>query len=79
LVNRSPTVETVGYTSVVPPGLGALVTQESEGEVHLMEARDWLMRASDNGRKPMEQIVFKGEQFDVMGVRRRRERVLRQG
>jgi len=55
------------------------VTRESEGEIHLMEARDWLMRASDNGRKPVKEIVFAGERFDVMGVRRRRERVLRQG
>ena len=37
--------------------------------------RDWLKRASDNGRKPVKQIVFTGERFDVMSVRRWRERV----
>jgi hypothetical protein len=41
-----------------------------------MEVRDWLKRASDNGRKPVKQIVFAGERFDVMSVRRWRERVV---
>ena len=41
-----------------------------------MEVRDWLKRASDNGNKPVKQIVFAGERFDVMSVRRWRERVL---
>ena len=32
--------------------------------------------ASENGKKPVKQIVFEGERFDVMSVRRWRERVL---
>ena len=53
-----------------------LVIRNSEGEVRWMEVRDWLKRESDNGRKPVKQIVFAGERFDVMSVRRWRERVL---
>jgi hypothetical protein len=41
-----------------------------------MEVRDRLKRASDNGTKPVKPIVFEGERFDVMSVRRWRERVL---
>ena len=41
-----------------------------------MEIREYLKRASDNGKKPVTQIVFGGERFDVMSVRRWRERVL---
>ena len=55
------------------------MTREPEGEVHLMEVRDWLKRESNEGKQPMKQIAFKGERFDVMSVRRWRERVLRQG
>ena len=40
--------------------------RNSKGEVRCMEVRDWLKRASDNGRKPVKQIVFAGERFDVM-------------
>ena len=54
-----------------------LVIRNSEGEVRWMEVRDWLKRASDNGKKPVKQIVFEGERFDVMSVRRWRERVLK--
>ena len=53
-----------------------LVFRTSDGEVRWMEVRDWLKRASDNGRKPVKQIVFDGERFDVMSVRRWRERAL---
>ena len=45
-----------------------LVIRNSEGEVRWMEVRDWLKRASDNGKKPVKQIVFKGERFDVAGA-----------
>jgi len=55
-----------------------LVIRTSEGEVRWMEVRDWLKRASDNGRKPVRQIVFKGDRFDVMGVRCWRDEALRQ-
>ncbi len=48
-----------------------LVIRNSEGEVRWMEVRDWLKRESDNGKKPVKQIVFEGERFDVMSVRTR--------
>ena len=48
-----------------------LVIRNSEGEVRWMEVRDWLKRASENGKKPVKQIVFEGERFDVMSVRAR--------
>lgn len=50
-----------------------LVIRNSEGEVRWMEVRDWLKSASDNGKKSVKQIVFEGERFDVMSVRRWRE------
>jgi Domain of unknown function (DUF4365) len=53
-----------------------LVIRNSEGEVRWMEVRDWLKRASDDGKKPVKQIVFEGERFDVMSVRRWRDRAL---
>ena len=53
-----------------------LVVRNSEGEVRWMEVRDWLKRASENGRKPVKQIVFEGEGFDVMSVRRWREKII---
>jgi small GTP-binding protein len=53
-----------------------LVIRNSEGEVRWMEVRDWLRRESDGGTKTVKQIVFQGERFDVMSVRRWRERVL---
>jgi hypothetical protein len=40
-----------------------------------MEVGDYLKRESDNGQKPVKQIVFEGECFDVMSVRRWREKV----
>jgi hypothetical protein len=48
----------------------------SKGEVRWMEIRDYLKRESDNGKKAVKQIVFTGERFDVMSVRRWREKVL---
>jgi hypothetical protein len=53
-----------------------LVIRNSEGEVRWMEVRDWLQRESDDGKKTVKQIVFQGERFDVMSVRRWRDRVL---
>lgn len=53
-----------------------LVIRNSEGEVRWMEIRDWLKRESDNGKKPVKQIVFEGERFDVMSVRRWRDKIL---
>jgi small GTP-binding protein len=53
-----------------------LVIRNSDGEVRWMEVRDWLTRASGGGKKPVKQIVFEGERFDVMSVRRWRDNVL---
>lgn len=38
--------------------------------------RGWLKSESDNGKKPVRQIVFAGERSDVMSVRWWREKVL---
>ncbi len=54
-----------------------LVIGNSEGEVRWMEIRDYLRRESDTGKKPVKQIVFAGERFDVMSVRRWREKAFR--
>lgn len=54
-----------------------LVIRNSEGEVRWMEVRDWLKRESENWKKPVKQIVFEGERFDVMSVRRWRDTILR--
>ena len=37
------------------------------------EVRDWLKRESDRGKKQVKRIVFEGERFAVMSVRRRGE------
>ena len=31
-----------------------------------MDVRDWLKRATDNGKKRVRQIVFEGERLEVM-------------
>ena len=56
-----------------------LVIRKSEGEVRWMEVRDWLKRASDNGKKPVRQIVFSGERFDAVSVQDWRRKVLAGG
>jgi hypothetical protein len=56
-----------------------LVIRASNGEIHWMEVRDWLKRASDSGTKQVKEIFFDGERFDVSSVRRWRDRVLGQG
>ena len=56
-----------------------LFIRNSEGEVRWMEVRDYLKRVSENGTKPVRQIVFEGERFDVMSVRRWRDKVLSDG
>jgi hypothetical protein len=55
-----------------------LVVRNSEGEVRWMEVRDWLRRESAGGKKRVKQIVFEGERFDVMSVRRWRDKALGQ-
>jgi hypothetical protein len=54
-----------------------LVIRTSEDEVRWMEVSDWLKRATAKSQKPVKQIVFEGERFDVMSVRRLRDRALR--
>jgi small GTP-binding protein len=53
-----------------------LIIRNSDGEVRWMEVRDWLKSATENGKKPVKEIVFEGERFDVMSVRRWREKAL---
>jgi hypothetical protein len=43
-----------------------LVIRNSGSAVRWMEVRDWLKREGNGGKKPVKQIVFEGEQFDVM-------------
>ncbi|MES2180342.1 MAG: DUF4365 domain-containing protein, partial [Gemmatimonadota bacterium] len=52
-----------------------LVVRNSEGEIRWMEVRDMLKRMSDATGVTPNQIVFLGERFDVMAVRRWRDRV----
>ena len=52
-----------------------LVMRNADGEIRWKEVRDWLKRASDNGKSPVKQIVFTGERFDGMSARRWRGRV----
>jgi len=53
-----------------------LIIRTSDGEVRWMEVRDWLKQATDNGKKPVKQIIFDGDRFDVMSVRHWREKAL---
>jgi small GTP-binding protein len=54
-----------------------LVIRTSDGETRWMEVRDWLKGASGDGKKPVKQIPFQSERFDVVSVRRWRDRVLK--
>ena len=53
-----------------------LVIRNSEGEVRWIRIDDYLERGSDGGKKPVKQIAFDGERFDVMSMRSRRERII---
>jgi small GTP-binding protein len=53
-----------------------LIIRDPEGEILWMEVRDWLKRATENGRNKLQELIFVGERFDVMSVRRWRDRVL---
>lgn len=53
-----------------------LVVRSSSGELSWMEVRELLREISEDGRRAVKQIAFEGERFDVMSVRRWRERVL---
>lgn len=54
-----------------------LVIRTSDGEIRWMEVRKYVKRASDSGKKAVSRIAFAGERFDVMSVRRWRDRALR--
>ncbi|MCP4582232.1 MAG: TIR domain-containing protein [candidate division Zixibacteria bacterium] len=53
-----------------------LIIRNSEGEIRWMEVRDWLQRASNNGKKQIKQIIFEGKRFDVMSIRRWRDQAM---
>ena len=52
-----------------------LVIRTSDGEIRWMDVSAYLKRESA-GQKTVKQIVFAGERFDAVSVRRWRERVL---
>jgi small GTP-binding protein len=54
-----------------------LVIRTSKGEVRWMEVRNWLKHASAKSEKPVNQIIFEGDRFDVMSVRRWRDKALK--
>ena len=56
-----------------------LVIRKSNGEIRWMDVSNYLKRATQNGTKAVTQIAFEGELFDVMSVRRWRDRVLCEG
>ena len=55
-----------------------LVIRNSDGEIRWMDVAEYLKRESNNGKKPVTQIIFQGERFDVMSVRRWRDKILAQ-
>jgi len=54
-----------------------LVVRTSDGEIRWMDISTYLKRETGGGQKDVKQIEFKGERFDVMSVRRWREKALR--
>ena len=50
-----------------------LVIRTSDGKARWMGTCDCLKRASYNGKKPVKQVIFEWEGFDVMSVRWWRE------
>jgi small GTP-binding protein len=54
-----------------------LVIRTSDGHIRWMDVTAYLKRESGAGKKPLKQIVFDGERFDMMSVRRWRERILK--
>jgi len=53
-----------------------LVVRNNEGHVRWMEIREHLNEVTNNGERQVRQIVFDGERFDVMSIRRWRDRIL---
>lgn len=52
-----------------------LAIRSSEGDIRWMEISEYLRDKSDNGKKAVKTIEFNLERFDVMNVRRWRERL----
>ena len=52
-----------------------LVVRTSDGEIRWMDVSTYLKRETETG-KEVKQIMFEGERFDVMSVRRWREKLL---
>ena len=50
--------------------------KERFADIRWMEISDLLRRDSENGRKPVKQIVFEGKRLDAMSVRGWRDRAL---
>jgi hypothetical protein len=55
-----------------------LVIRTSDGQIRWKDVSAYLKRESPGG-KTVKHIIFAGERFDVMSVRRWRERVLKAG
>ena len=49
-----------------------LVIRTSDGEIRWMDVSEYLKRA----QQPVKQVVFTGERFDVMSVRRWRDKMI---
>ena len=73
-----PVLLVIGTFSEEPEGLHG-GGKERFADIRWMEIGELLRRESDNGKKPVKQIVFKGERLDAMSVRDWREKALRQG
>jgi small GTP-binding protein len=55
-----------------------LVMRTLDGEVRWMDVREWLKRANAGAQRPVDRIIFRGERFDVLSVRRWRDTMLAQ-
>jgi small GTP-binding protein len=55
-----------------------LLIRGSDGVIRWMDVREYLVRESESGNKTVNQIIFDGQSFDVMSVRRWREWALSQ-
>jgi small GTP-binding protein len=58
---------------------GAESEKKTFAEVRWMEIGELLRSESDGGKRPVKQILFKGERLDALSVRKWRETVLRRG
>jgi small GTP-binding protein len=56
-----------------------LVIRNANGEIRWIDVREHLMDASQGGKKQVKQVVFTGERFDAMSVRRWRAAALNPG